>query len=70
MQNLEGKTAFITGLGLLMSTLTNSQVAAMAGTSIGTLLPLGTVAPGAVGRSPSSIRRRLRPAARRRLALR
>ncbi|ENO79923.1 ribosome-associated ATPase/putative transporter RbbA [Thauera sp. 63] len=28
-----------TGLGLLMSTLTNSQVAAMAGTSIGTLLP-------------------------------
>ncbi|MBN8441130.1 MAG: ribosome-associated ATPase/putative transporter RbbA [Thauera sp.] len=28
-----------TGLGLLMSTLTDSQVAAMAGTSIGTLLP-------------------------------
>ncbi|MBN8443261.1 MAG: ribosome-associated ATPase/putative transporter RbbA [Thauera sp.] len=28
-----------TGLGLLMSTLTNSQIAAMAGTSIGTLLP-------------------------------
>ncbi|ENO86020.1 ribosome-associated ATPase/putative transporter RbbA [Thauera linaloolentis] len=28
-----------TGLGLLMSTLTNSQVAAIAGTSIGTLLP-------------------------------
>ncbi len=28
-----------TGLGLLMSTLTESQVAAMAGTSIGTLLP-------------------------------
>ena len=28
-----------TGLGLLMSTLTNSQIAAMASTSIGTLLP-------------------------------
>ncbi len=28
-----------TGLGLLMSTVTDSQVAAMAGTSIGTLLP-------------------------------
>jgi ribosome-dependent ATPase len=28
-----------TGLGLLMSTVTDSQIAAMAGTSIGTLLP-------------------------------